>query len=648
MAVVTFKARARRPSFPSKPFRLRLFLTNVPTAGVVVVVVAVVLGILQLHTSFQADTTIIYVFVPAPPHIQKKPKKNKNNHSPDDHTFLWLRKQYSALLEPQRSHNGNFFSWVQEQNLRIQPLFLDISEQRKYVARHSCGTRRFDELIQIQQNHLATEFFKYCALQHQKQQRGRRNKDDAVVFVDLVNNPLLVQLPDLLRQWPQQSIAVLNDDNFFPNAVHGSFLVIQRQHSHISSKMLNLLTQTPISVLTANPLLIPRTLHSLIAASINQGHIVSSVHVKEHHANSSSTILQAGAHDNGWYLMQQSCRMDSFQRRPGVAQQYAQGSIIHTCPAESELCCSIRDVSYPSNFIFMSRFPLQPYQIMAEPEPRQPLLDSSGGVGKVVVASNELPFISSVTVERFANDEPTQDKPATPNLYDILNRTNRLPVENCTKCLRLKTCIDIKPFCSNYMNTICEEKAPAKRQSLTLTITPPLYHRDPTRLIPRIVHQTWYEKINKKKYPNMSRLVQSFKDAGWEYKFYTDDDAEDFLRTHFPTEVLEAYQSLIPGAFKADLFRYCALLIHGGVYADVDIILESNLDQAIPPDVGFAVPMDEVRWIIVQLPSFVERNAFYPVSCIFSASSLFVARFYCCSTWTPVSGTGNRNGCQSS
>jgi len=50
---------------------------------------------------------------------------------------------------------------------------------------------------------------------------------------------------------------------------------------------------------------------------------------------------------------------------------------------------------------------------------------------------------------------------------------------------------------------------------------------------------------------------------------------------------------LIPGAFKADLFRYCALLIHGGVYADVDIILESNLDQAIPPDVGFAVPMDE-------------------------------------------------------
>jgi len=51
---------------------------------------------------------------------------------------------------------------------------------------------------------------------------------------------------------------------------------------------------------------------------------------------------------------------------------------------------------------------------------------------------------------------------------------------------------------------------------------------------------------------------------------------------------------LIPGAYKADLFRYCVLLIHGGVYADVDVLLESNLDVAIQPDVGFMVPFDGV------------------------------------------------------
>jgi mannosyltransferase OCH1-like enzyme len=92
------------------------------------------------------------------------------------------------------------------------------------------------------------------------------------------------------------------------------------------------------------------------------------------------------------------------------------------------------------------------------------------------------------------------------------------------------------------------------------------------------------------------RQVESFKTSGYEYKFYNDQHAASFLRTHFPAYVFEAYDALKPGAFKADLFRYCVLLIHGGVYADVDIQLESALDFSIPPDVGFMVPVDEVRW----------------------------------------------------
>jgi hypothetical protein len=134
-----------------------------------------------------------------------------------------------------------------------------------------------------------------------------------------------------------------------------------------------------------------------------------------------------------------------------------------------------------------------------------------------------------------------------------------------------------------------EEKFVSKR----LIVTPPLYSRDPARIIPRIVHQTWYEDVTPEKYPNMSRLIESFKQSGWEYKFYTDDVAANFLSTHFPSEVREAYDALRPGAFKADLFRYCALLIHGGVYADMDVMLESSLDAAIASDVGFMVPIDE-------------------------------------------------------
>jgi len=66
--------------------------------------------------------------------------------------------------------------------------------------------------------------------------------------------------------------------------------------------------------------------------------------------------------------------------------------------------------------------------------------------------------------------------------------------------------------------------------SKQLIITPPMYRRDPSRLVPRILHQTWYETLSEEDYPNMSRLVESFKQSGWEYKFYADVRTD---RSHF-------------------------------------------------------------------------------------------------------------------
>jgi hypothetical protein len=112
------------------------------------------------------------------------------------------------------------------------------------------------------------------------------------------------------------------------------------------------------------------------------------------------------------------------------------------------------------------------------------------------------------------------------------------------------------------------------------------------RLIPRIIHQTYFEEFNKDKYPNFSRLVSSWKYSGWDYRFYDNDASAKFLDKYFPPEVREAYEILAPGAYKADLFRYCVLLIHGGIYADVDVMLNLDLNK-IDENIGFIVPVDE-------------------------------------------------------
>ena len=172
--------------------------------------------------------------------------------------------------------------------------------------------------------------------------------------------------------------------------------------------------------------------------------------------------------------------------------------------------------------------------------------------------------------------------------------TYTLANEACRKCMSQPgaSCQTCGEECVCFCQVLCTKRT-ASRNERTLIVRPTVYSLgQTTRFIPRIVHQTWYESMDPLKYPEKYPLIQSFKQAGWEYRFYTDDDARGFIQKHFSKEVLQAFDALIPGAFKADLFRYCVLLITGGVYADTDVLMKTDLEAAIPPDVGFMVPLD--------------------------------------------------------
>ena len=50
---------------------------------------------------------------------------------------------------------------------------------------------------------------------------------------------------------------------------------------------------------------------------------------------------------------------------------------------------------------------------------------------------------------------------------------------------------------------------------------------------------------------------------------YDEEDCRTFIKDNFNPDVLESYNSLIPCAYKADLWRYCVLYINGGFYMDI-------------------------------------------------------------------------------
>uniref|UniRef100_A0A6C0JHJ0 Glycosyltransferase n=1 Tax=viral metagenome TaxID=1070528 RepID=A0A6C0JHJ0_9ZZZZ len=87
-------------------------------------------------------------------------------------------------------------------------------------------------------------------------------------------------------------------------------------------------------------------------------------------------------------------------------------------------------------------------------------------------------------------------------------------------------------------------------------------------VIPQNIFQTWHTKLLP---PLMFKAVEQIKknNPRFYYKLYDDNDCREFINKYFRPDVLNAYDRLIPGAYKADLWRYCVLFIHGGIYLDI-------------------------------------------------------------------------------
>lgn len=91
----------------------------------------------------------------------------------------------------------------------------------------------------------------------------------------------------------------------------------------------------------------------------------------------------------------------------------------------------------------------------------------------------------------------------------------------------------------------------------------------PTRsAIPRTIVQTYRSAEVAR--PIHSAVVRwQEMNPEFDYRFFDDEAARAFIEARFPADMLESYDSLVPGAYRADLWRYCYLVEEGGVYVDI-------------------------------------------------------------------------------
>ncbi len=117
-----------------------------------------------------------------------------------------------------------------------------------------------------------------------------------------------------------------------------------------------------------------------------------------------------------------------------------------------------------------------------------------------------------------------------------------------------------------YMKTIEEEKKLIEFEK-TLAVPYPI-KTNYNVIIPTNIFQTWHSKILP---PLMAQSIFKIKflNPNFKYFLFDDNDCREFIKLYFRKEVLDAYDKLIPGAYKADLWRYCVLFIKGGIYLDI-------------------------------------------------------------------------------
>lgn len=105
--------------------------------------------------------------------------------------------------------------------------------------------------------------------------------------------------------------------------------------------------------------------------------------------------------------------------------------------------------------------------------------------------------------------------------------------------------------------------------------------KDNNNSIPKFIFKTAGFKF--KEIPN--KMIEAFTISlinSPEYKivYFDDDDCDDFIKEFYP-QYFNDYNNVVPGAFRADIFRLLILYEYGGVYSDVGQIILKDVDNII-------------------------------------------------------------------
>lgn len=125
------------------------------------------------------------------------------------------------------------------------------------------------------------------------------------------------------------------------------------------------------------------------------------------------------------------------------------------------------------------------------------------------------------------------------------------------------------------------------------------------QMIPRKIWQTWKSDVVG---PHQFSAMASFIRANPEYEYFLfdDDDCWEFVCRFGDDDIREAYETVRPGAAKADIWRLLVIWHFGGIYLDTDARSVTPFARIIGPNSSVVSGMgrrhDFHQWILAYTP----------------------------------------------
>jgi mannosyltransferase OCH1-like enzyme len=97
--------------------------------------------------------------------------------------------------------------------------------------------------------------------------------------------------------------------------------------------------------------------------------------------------------------------------------------------------------------------------------------------------------------------------------------------------------------------------------------------------VPKIIIKTSWQKRTEFHHQLIEVLQRTiFMNPDYEVYYFDNDEVTAFMKS-YSKEAFDAYKKISPGAFKADLFRYCVLEKYGGCYSDIGHVVHHPFNK---------------------------------------------------------------------